>query len=188
MTTVSGRRTVEPDASVKYKSIAMRLSRLAEPPRLDNGEIVFEFTPDTPREDAQRSVERVLDETLSGWRTWLAVSGLQRAGLRAHTNCAQPRTCWRMPTRPRAASASVISSRENMCAPVSTFTSGLVTPAGRGPLLQLESSASRPVGASTRTSSSTACIGCSIRYSAAKQQTALKLASLNGSAPASPRT
>src|SRR5436309_15380778 len=99
--TVRVSRTDNPDAWIEAETIAMLLSRLAEPPRRDNGEIVFEFTPDTPREDAQRSVERVLDETLSGWRTWLAVSGLQRAGLRAHTNCAKPRTCWRMPTRPR---------------------------------------------------------------------------------------
>ena len=61
------------DARIEDETIAMLLSRLAERPRRDNGG-VFEFTPDTSPEDAQRSVERVLDETLSGWSTWLAVS------------------------------------------------------------------------------------------------------------------
>ena len=67
-------RIDNPDARIEDETIAMLLSRLAEPPRRENGEIVFEFMPDTSPEDAQRSVERVLDETLSGWSTWLAVS------------------------------------------------------------------------------------------------------------------
>ena len=77
MPTVRITRTDEPDARIEDETIAMLLSRLAvlaERPRRDNGGVAFEFTPDTSPEDAQRSVERVLDETLSGWSTWLAVS------------------------------------------------------------------------------------------------------------------
>ena len=74
MPTVKVTRTDDPDARIEDETIAMLLSRLADPPRRDNGGVVFEFTPDTSPEDAQRSVERVLDETLSGWSTWLAVS------------------------------------------------------------------------------------------------------------------
>ena len=61
--------------------------------------------------------------------------------------------------------------------PLSLRTTALDTGAGNRPRLQLESSATRPPGASTRTISSTARIGSSIRYSAAKQQTASKLPS-----------
>jgi len=74
MPTVKVTRTDDPDARIEDETIAMLLSRLAKRPRRENGGIVFEFTPDASREDAQRSVERVLDETLSGWSTWLAVS------------------------------------------------------------------------------------------------------------------